>query len=181
MCLALRRQKGPNLWRRFGLFLLYQKSRVVQIGHFHRTAQKRPQNASITRGCGVDFGLNFGPPHGRRSGAPKGPTASWGACRLATRRPAVLGRLRTDQKRPQNTSITRGCGVDFWATLEPSAWATLWGPKGVHCYRGCLPSSDPAACGSGVTLGDRLLPGMHAEYRPGGLRFWGDFGRPILT
>ena len=37
-CLALRRQKGPNPRRRFGLFLLYQKSRIVQIGHFHSMA-----------------------------------------------------------------------------------------------------------------------------------------------
>ena len=64
--------KGPNLWRRLGLFLLYHISRVVQIGHFHRTAQERPQNASTTRGRGVDFGLGLGPPHGRRSGALKG-------------------------------------------------------------------------------------------------------------
>ena len=102
----------------------------MQIVHYHRAAQKRPQNASITRGCGVDFGPDLGPSHGRRPGASKRPTASWGACRLAIRRPAILGRLRTDQKRAENTCITSGWGVDFGPHLSPPRGRRPGAPKG---------------------------------------------------
>ena len=46
--------------------------------------------------------------------------------------------------------------VRFWATFGPSARATRWASKGAHCYLGCLPNCDPAACDSGVSLDDRF-------------------------
>ena len=63
----------------------------------------------------------------------------------------------------------------FWARSGPSARATCWGPERAYCYLGCMPRCDPAACDSGVSLGDRFrahqfcTPLMRPKTQP---NFW---------